>query len=329
MLKPQDARHRRRSLTASVAVSLGVAAAVAAGGAAGATGVAGVGGVASAGVAPAAPQARGKQLTVAEIVQKNVDARGGLDAWRKVDSMVWTGHMESADPTVPSFTFVLEQKRPNKTHFELSSLGEKSMRVFDGAHGYKLRPSRDGSVDAQPFSENDLRFARDAQGLDGPLIDYQAKGIQVEFAGVEEIEGHKSYRLMVHLPSGDRQDVWIDAKTFLDVKYDRTSYTTAGAKGVVSVFYRNYQTVGGLKIPGMLEIGVGSNKVPDRMVIERIALNPSLDDKAFGRPANAHRRRMATVDIQAPNIDPRNAFGPMHAPGAGGAPVPERGPLTP
>ncbi len=30
-------------------------------------------------------------LTAAQIVEKNVAARGGLDAWRKIQTMAWVG----------------------------------------------------------------------------------------------------------------------------------------------------------------------------------------------------------------------------------------------
>jgi hypothetical protein len=271
-------------------------------------------------VAKAAAKAAASKppLTAEEIVAKNVAARGGLDAWRKIDSMAWMGHLESADPNVPRLTFVLEQKRPNKERFELSELGQKSMRVFDGTRGWRLKPNRDGSLDAQPYSPQDLEFARQAQGIDGPLIDYKAKGVTVESVTVEDIEGRKTYRLHVQAPAGALHDVWIDAKTFLDVKYDRTSYRATGDPGIVSVVYRDYKTIDGLQIPSVLEIGGGGGRPTARMVIEKVALNPPLDDKIFTRPKDGRRSRMATVDIPAPPTDPRQAFGPARWPGAGG-----------
>ncbi|HEY4971517.1 MAG TPA: hypothetical protein VII35_16585 [Steroidobacteraceae bacterium] len=267
---------------------------------------------------PAAP------LTADQIVEKNVAARGGLDAWRKIESMAWVGHLESADPNMPRLSFTLEQKRPNKERFELSEIGQRSMRVFDGTHGWRIKPNRDGTLDAQPYSPQDLEFARQAQGIDGPLVDYKAKGVTVESVSVEKIEGHKTYRLHVKAPGGELHDVWVDAKTFLDVKYNRTSYRANGDPGIVSVVYRDYKTIEGLQFPSVLEIGGGGGKPPARMVIEKIALNPPLDDKAFTRPNGAHRSRMATVDMTPAAQDPRQAFGRMGTPGIGGpGPAPQ------
>ncbi len=270
-----------------------------------------------AGEAVAKQGAAAAPLTADQIVEKNVAARGGLDAWRKIQSMVWLGHLESADPSMPRLTFTLEQKRPNKERFEISEIGQKSMRVFDGAHGWRIKPNRDGSLDAQPYSPQDLQFAREAQGIDGPLVDYKSKGITVESVSVEKIDGHRTYRLHVKAPGGELHDVWIDAKTFLDVKYDRTSYRANGEPGIVSVAYRDYKLVEGLQSPSILEIGGGGGKPPAKMVIEKIALNPPLEDKEFTRPNGAHRSRMATVDMTPPAQDPRQAFGPLGAPGIG------------
>jgi hypothetical protein len=253
-------------------------------------------------------------LTAEQIVEKNVAARGGLEAWKKIESMVWVGHMESADPSVPILSFELDQKRPNKERFVLSEVGQKSMRLFDGTQGWKVKPSRGGSLDAQPYSPQDLDFARHAQGIDGPLIDYKAKGVSVESVSVEKIDGRKTYRLQVKAPAGDLHNVWIDAKTFLDVKYDRTSFRANGDPGIVSIVYRDYKTIEGLQIPSILEIGGTTDKPAARMVIEKVALNPPLNDKVFTRPRDGHHSRMATVEIPGPPSDPRQAFGPMSAP---------------
>ena len=80
----------------------------------------------------ACKQVPGQGLTADQIVEKNVAARGGLDAWRKVRTMVWFGHVDSANAPVRDMPFVLAMKRPNKTRFELTVLNEKSVRVFGG-----------------------------------------------------------------------------------------------------------------------------------------------------------------------------------------------------
>lgn len=269
--------------------------------------------------APVSPAVAPAELSVEEIVNRNVAARGGLDAWRKIQTMVWTGRLESPDSPDPMLPFILEQKRPNKTHFEINSMGQRALRIFDGTHGWRARPGKGGAGDVKPFTPQELKFAREAQGIDGPLIDYQAKGNAIALAGVEEVEGRKNYRVTVRLASGETQDVWIDAQTFLDTKYDRITYSAKGQRGLVSVFYRDYKVVEGLAIPAVMEIGVGSARVPDKMIVERVALNPPLDEKTFARPGGMPRRGSSIVNIEpAPGM----VEYPRAAPPA--APAPDR-----
>lgn len=240
------------------------------------------------------------ELSAAQIVEKNVAARGGLEAWRKIESMVWVGHIERADTSITAapLPFTLEMRRPGKTRFEIKAQYQMAVRIFDGIHGWKLNLSRSGQPELQPYTTEELRFAQNGFAIDGPLVDYQAKGIKVTLEGLDEIEGHRAYRLNVQPPSGGSNHVWVDAQTFLDIKYDRASRNAQGVPGSVSVYYRNYQTIDGLQIPLMLENGRGTNKVTDKMVIDRVMLNPPLDKHMFDKPRVPEQRH--AVDRGSP-----------------------------
>lgn len=240
------------------------------------------------------------ELTAAQIVEKNVAARGGLEAWRKIQSMVWVGHIERLNADAPSLPYVLEQKRPNKTRFEIKARNQTWVRIYDGVHGWKLRPASNGKPEVQPYAAEELKFARDGQGIDGPLMDYQAKGIAVILDGVDDVEGRKAYRLNVKLPSGASQHVWIDAQTFLEVKYDRQSRNAFGQTGTVSVYYRDYRTMEGLQIPFTIESGVSTGKATDKMMIDQILLNPPLEDQMFAKPNVPWKRNAVSIDTTTP-----------------------------
>jgi hypothetical protein len=259
-------------------------------------------------------------LSADQIVEKNVAARGGLDAWRKIQTMVWVGHVEGANAPVQDLPFALLQERPNKTHFEIQVQNRISLRVYDGAHGWKLRPTGSGKPELQPFTAEELSFAHDGQGIDGPLLDYKTKGVAVALEGTDEVEGHKAYRLNVKLPSGASHHVWIDATTFLDVKYDRESRNSFGLAGKLSVFYRNYKTIDGLQIPLTIESGGDNGKGTEKMVIDKVLLNPPLQDALFAKPdipgvGNAASAGRAVQAARAGrSVRPRLPSGPGEAP---------------
>ena len=254
-------------------------------------------------VALAAGCASAAKLSAADIVAKNVAARGGLDAWRKVETMVWIGHIESAHAPLPSMQFKLEQKRPNKTRLQINALRDKSVRAFDGAQGWKLRPAR-GRPEAQPYTPQELKFAQAGHGIDGPLIDSVAKGNSVTLESVDEIAEHKAYHLNVRLAKGGNEDVWVDTKTYLDIRYDRMADGPAGAPRRVSATYGDYRTVEGLQIPFLIETGGGPGRTPDKMQIETVVLNAPLDDSTFENPAAPHPRNRGRPSLAAQSSAP-------------------------
>jgi outer membrane lipoprotein-sorting protein len=228
-------------------------------------------------------------LTAAQIVEKNAEARGGLEAWRKIDAMVWSGHIETGSPVAPLIPFVFELKRPNKTRFELREDQDKMVRVFDGAAGWKVRTSRGGAPALKPYTPAELASAREAQGIDGLLIDHQAKGIDIALDGIDEVEGRKAYRLVATLRSGSKRHVWVDAETFLELKTDREAHTSGTQPGIVTVFYRNWRAIEGLKMPTTIETHAADGKGGEKMVIDHVSMNPSLSDARFARPNDLGR----------------------------------------
>jgi hypothetical protein len=263
-------------------------------------------------------------LSADELVAKNVAARGGLDAWRKVETMVWSGHIESARAPAPNMRFELEQKRPNRTRLQVHAPGgAPSMRVFDGVRGWKVRAAG-GRPEVQPYTPQELMFARAGHGIDGPLIDHAAKGNSVTLEGVDEIGGRKAYRLSVHLANGGKEDVWIDSETYLDVRHDRMADGPGGASRRVSVTYGDYRTIEGLRIPFLIETGGGPGATPDRMLLQRVVLNAPLEDSTFENPTASRLRH--------PGVTPRvpaAPAAPSTAPTAANAASEARGAAPP
>ena len=238
-------------------------------------------------------------LSAEQIVDKCVEVRGGLVAWRKIATMTWVGHLETERSSVPSLPFQLQEKRPDKSRFEITEPSQRSVRVFNGISGWKIRPGQDGRPEVKQFTAQETRFARGASGLEGPLIDYRARGGKVALDGIEQVDGRKTYRIAVRTASGEGQTVWIDAGTFLETRYDRTAYDQQGPKGTVSIRYRDYKEVEGLALPSVLEISGAAGGKADRMVIEKVALNSPIDDRQFdGLSAPRDRNAAAPVTVQ-------------------------------
>jgi hypothetical protein len=265
------------------------------------------------------PQAA--KLTAAQIVDKHIEARGGLQAWRGVQSVAWNGKMDAgfgdsaarsaryvsnaakanntrakkellaqqngapkpeADKQV-QLPFLYEMKRPNKSRVEVVFDGKTAIQVYDGSKGWMMRPylNRD---DWEPFSPDQAKMQAAEAGLDGPLVDYAKKGTKVELESVEAVEGHDAYKLKLTMKNGDVRHVFIDAQTFLDVKVEGMPRRMDGRMHTVWVYQRDFRSVQGLMVPFVLETAVDGYKDTHKMLIEKVGLNPALDDALFVRP---------------------------------------------
>ena len=259
----------------------------------------------------------GAGLSAAQIVDKNVAARGGLSAWRAVQSLSLQGKLGAGGnqramlhvpmPNSKEFVntlprrpaeemqlpFLMEMKRPRKVRVEVQFNGQAAVQVYDGANGWKLRPYLNRH-DFEPFSEQELQIASNQGELDGPLVDYAAKGSHVELDGTEKVEGRTTYKIKVTDKSGHAFHVWIDSATFLEAKVEGYPRRLDGAEHPVEVYYRDYRTVDGLQIPFVLEtrvLPVGKNASgfrdtpvpPERIVIDKVVVNPNVEEKLFSK----------------------------------------------
>lgn len=236
-------------------------------------------------------------LRADQIVERSVAAHGGAGTWKDIESLLWVGHIESERMGDQHLKFSLEEKRPNKTRFDIIST-QPSVRIFNGTHGWKMASRNDGPPRVEAYSDLEDRFAREAPGLPGlggPLISWREQGRPIVLVGRDRIEDRDCYVLAVTLLTGGRQTVWVDAETFLELRFDRPTYGRDGRPGMVSVYFRDYKIQGGLQVPTVVEIGGGAGHKPDRLVIERLAINPEINEQRFTRPPSPPHSHEITI----------------------------------
>jgi hypothetical protein len=254
------------------------------------------------------------KLTAAQIVEKNIAARGGLQAWRSVQTMTWKGKMDAGtgDSAARSRAFAMssvgkmqpasrmemdkaqaekqvqlpfttEMKRGRKSRVELEFAGKTAIQVYDGSNGWLVRPYLNRN-DVEPFTAEQLQSESQSAEIDGYLVDYAAKGNKVELAGVEQVEGKDAYKLKVTQKSGDVKYIWIDSQSFLDVRVSGPQRRMDGKMRNVYVYQRDFRSVSGVMIPYTLETAVEGYRDTHKTVLESVVINPKLDDTLFTKP---------------------------------------------
>jgi hypothetical protein len=250
-------------------------------------------------------------LTAEQIADKNAAARGGLKAWLAVQSMTMTGKMDAGKIKPPAkqsmemprqgmekghrpkpvkqeegkvveLPFVLEMQRPHKSRLEIEFAGQTAVQVFDGTNGWKLRPFL-GRREVESYSPDEMKTAAQQQDMEGVLIDYAAKGTKLALDKAEQVEGKDAYKLTLTMKDGQVKHVWVDAKTFLEVKMDGTR-TLNGKPRTVATYFRNYKAVDGLQMPYLIETSVEGIRGSEKINVERIVVNAKLDATRFTKP---------------------------------------------
>ena len=242
----------------------------------------------SAAVAGADSTPTAAPLSAAQIADKSVAARGGLQVWRAVQTLTYSGKMDAGGKQNVQLPFVMTLKRPRKTRVEIDFANDKAVQVYDGASGWKLRPFL-GRKDVEPFTNEELKAASMEADLDGPLVDYAAKGTRVDLEGVEKVEGHDAYKLKLTMKGGQVRHLWVDAQTFMEVKIEGVPRRMDGKMRPVEVYMRDYRPVSGLMVPHLLETTVQGFKPSHKMTIESVIVNPKLEDSLFAKPKPAGR----------------------------------------
>jgi len=243
------------------------------------------------------------KLTAEQVVQKNIEARGGLQAWRAVNTLSMSGTMDAGGNESSTrlamqgnkiggvqlpkrhkdqaqLPFRMELKRTRKSRLEIDFRGKTAIQVYDGTKGWKLRPFLNRR-EVEPFTADELKTAAMQSDLDGSLVDYAAKGTMVALEGTDKVDGNDAYRLKLTFKNGSVQHLWIDAKTFLEAKMEGTPRRLDGKSHTVEVYYRDFRPVSGLMMPFVLETKVQGVKQTEKILVEKATVNPAVEDSRF------------------------------------------------
>src|ERR1700752_4809854 len=242
-------------------------------------------------------------LSAEQIADRHVTARGGLSAWRALQTLSVSGKLDAgtgdsikrsatlaqqgagasgrraqraaaaavkAESEQVQLPFRMEIKRPHKSRLEIDLAGKTAVQVYDGEHGGKFRPylNRD---DVEPFNAEEAKAQESREALDDPLMDYTVRGTRIALEGTEAVDGHDAYKLKLTLKNGDTQYLWIDANTFLDVKVEGIPRRMDGRLHHVWVYQRDFRKVDGLMMPFVLETAVDGFPGTHKMLIEKAA----------------------------------------------------------
>lgn len=223
--------------------------------------------------------------TVDELIKKNIDARGGLEKLKAIKTMRITGKIQSGGMTIP---VVIQIKRPGLVRGDATLQGLALVRAYDGHTAWQINPF-DGAKEAEPMTGYDAKETIDIGDLDGPLVDYKAKGAAVELAGKEDLEATPVYKLKVTMKDGDVKYLYLDAQNYLELKETEKRQEDGKVTNVDTV-YSDYKAVAGVMIAHSWETRI-NGELDDQTSIEKIEVNAPVDDSIFKMPKKTQEKK--------------------------------------
>jgi len=222
--------------------------------------------------------------TVDEVIAKSFEARGGLDRLRAIQTIRVTGRM-SMGPT--KALMVIERKRPGSFRAEITVQGERAVQAWDGVTAWGIPPTGTGEPEALP-PEAASAMAAEAD-VDGPLVDYRAKGHQVTLLGIEKLDGGDAFKIEVRKKGGAVEVHYLDARSWLTVRIDSKS-TARGTVIEGESLLGDYREAGGILWPYSIRSGARGNPEKQTLSVDKIEVDPVLDDARFRMPSTTPAR---------------------------------------
>jgi hypothetical protein len=217
-----------------------------------------------------------------ELVNKNIQAKGGIDKIKAIKSVRITGKLSGGG----GFTAgtAQENQRPNLVRETFSLQGMTAVSAYDGATGWQIQPFG-GHKDPEFMGEDDLKDLLLDADFDGPLVDYKEKGNTVEFLGHDVVDGDDALRLKVTLKDGDIVYYYLDPDTFLEIRKEVQEFIRGSVRESV-IDLGSYKPVAGVMFPFSIAQGSKANPGAQTTTVEKIEVNIPINPADFGVPAS-------------------------------------------
>lgn len=221
--------------------------------------------------------------TADELAAKNVEAKGGIDSIHAIKSLRLSGRMRMQQDTL-ELGFVTVVKQPGEVRYEASLQGLTQIQAFDGTQAWQINPFQ-GRKDPEKLSADDAKgLGEDAMDFTGALVDYKAKGYELDYLGREDVDGTDAYKVRVTRANGDLTTVYLDPDYFLEIR-EINRRIEHGVPIETVVDYGDYEKVSGVFLPFSQESAIKGSNDRQKVQFDKAEANVDAADGLFHFPA--------------------------------------------
>ena len=225
---------------------------------------------------------------VEEIINNYSEITGGIDAYQELEGYKIYASVNQQGLEIP---IEIIQLKKGRTSLKLSLQGQEIKQgVFDGEVLWST-----GFPDFKPVKSDDedvINLKNELKDFPDPFVVYKELGYTVELDGTEDFEGTE-----VNVIKLTKTPVLVDGEEFPNIDYwlfdaedniplaVRSEILEGPAKGFIEEQrFSDYQEVEGIYYPFSLTFGVKDQPGGQTFVVEKMEINPEIDESEFSFP---------------------------------------------
>ena len=212
--------------------------------------------------------------TVDEIVSKHIEARGGIDKIHSLKTLILEGNMSQMGNDI-GMKFYQSNNTALKVEFTLAD--QTGYNIVTTTKGWVYNPFA-GNTAATPLPEDQLKMVQPSLDIQGPLVDYNSKGIKIELIGKEKVNNVDCFKLKITRPNAKTATYYLDDK-YLIVKTITTTLAN-GEEMEMETEYSDYR-----KTPEGQLLSFKRVSSTGEITFSKIQVNPVIADDVF-KPSN-------------------------------------------
>jgi hypothetical protein len=230
------------------------------------------------------PSSAGNGITAAVILEKNLTATGGLEAFQRVESMMVRGELGLSRSRTGEFSFFYQAPSSHVVQLRINGIGT----LWAGDHeGKAINRSAPEGLDLMRMDNTEME-PLNIWAILIDLVNLLKRQVpdttKVELLGRTEVDGRCALGLRFTPPRGYRVMRFYDCETFLLVRMDwverlRTFKDGPETEQVVQSYFTDYKESFGLKLPRVIRISRPQGE--SELKLSKIEANVKIDDSVF------------------------------------------------
>ena len=154
--------------------------------------------------------------TVNDIISKHLGAMGGRQKIITLNSAFMTGTFTAMGATAP-INITTTKKHMIGSRIDIDADGVNNYQVITPNNGWIFTPIQ-GDKEPRLLADDQVKVLQVQLDLHGPFINYNEKGIKIEMAGKDSVDGALCYKLKVTSPNTNVMIYFINSQSDLIVK---------------------------------------------------------------------------------------------------------------